>query len=669
MSDKIYFANMGIAEIGPDLMRKVDEYYDHLQSSGYYKRIEKSFRAYYGMPLTGRENTLEITSGGAQDELSYIRVNHYRNLAQHLLNLTTSQRPSPQPIAANSDHKSLSQATLASGLLDYYSREKRVERNLKLAAEQAIVMSEGYIKIEWDTSLGEEVMPEERDEADPQSLEKMVREGDIRFSNLSPLDVVKDPSKENSQDMDWCITRQFVNRYEMASRYPELTDKILDVDTKEPSELLKLNFGSKTTTDDIPVYEFFHRKSDAVPDGKYVAFISGDVVLYYGDLPYRQIPLRRIAPAELIGSPFGYSPMFDLLAIQEAIDALYSVVVTNQTTFGVQNIMAPKGHDIQATALSGALNLIEYDDKLGKPEALNLTHTPAEIFNFIEQLEAVMETLSGINSTVRGNPETSLKSGSALALVQSQAIQFSSGLQASYSQLVEDVYTDALNLLRDYAKSKRVVAIVGKNNRYMLREFNGDDFSEINRVVVNSGSAMSQTLSGRMQIAQDLIQNGMIKRPEEYLNVVITGNLQPLMEGDHAELMLVRDENEEMQQGKMVEALAIDAHSLHIREHRCVLASPEMRNNPDIVNIVTAHIMQHIELLRGTDPMLLAMLGEQSLSVPPPPPETQAGGTPAKNPKGQQPNPEAPEEPAYPENPQTGNEWDPNTGGGVIPPQ
>jgi hypothetical protein len=38
---------------------------------------------------------------------------------------------------------------------------------------------------------------------------------------------------------------------------------------------------------------------------------------------------------------------------------------------------------------------MEYDPAIGKPEAMNLTSTPPEIFNFIGMLESVSETLVG----------------------------------------------------------------------------------------------------------------------------------------------------------------------------------------------------------------------------------------------------------------------------------
>ena len=161
---------------------------------------------------------------------------------------------------------------------------------------------------------------------------------------------------------------------------------------------------------------------------------------------------------------------------------LYSTAVTNQSTFGVQNILVPKGHDLSTAQMSGGLNVMEYDPKVGEVKALNLTQTPAEIFNFMQMLEKLAETISGVNSVARGNPEASLKSGAALALVQSQAIQFSMGLQQSYAQLVEDLGTGTISILKTYAQVPRVAAIAGKANRPMMKSFVGADLDQINRL-------------------------------------------------------------------------------------------------------------------------------------------------------------------------------------------
>ena len=127
-------------------------------------------------------------------------------------------------------------------------------------------------------------------------------------------------------------------------------------------------------------------------------------------------------------------------------------------------------------------------------------------------LEQNMETLSGVNSVARGNPQDSLRSGTSLALVQSQAVQFMSGLQQQYVRLVEDVGTGLINILKEYAKTNRVAQIVGKSNKAYIKEFTGQDLKSINRIVVDFSNPMSKCLEKGTEV---LMANGSIKKVEE----------------------------------------------------------------------------------------------------------------------------------------------------------
>jgi hypothetical protein len=120
---------------------------------------------------------------------------------------------------------------------------------------------------------------------------------------------------------------------------------------------------------------------------------------------------------------------------------------------------------------------MEYDPAIGKPEAMNLTNTRLRFSTSLECLKACLRRLSGVNSVARGNPEASLKSGAALALVQSMAIQFSQNLQQSYARLVEDVGTGTIKILQTYASVPRVAAIAGKSNRPLMKQFTGEDLT------------------------------------------------------------------------------------------------------------------------------------------------------------------------------------------------
>lgn len=625
MADReMYFAAKEAEETAGILLEKSKSFYNMMESNHYLEKLTDMWRAYHGAYETGylgSSHQIEFT--GEQGELVTLPVNHFRNLAQHIYVMITSNRPTMEARAVNTDYKSLAQTYLANGILDYYMREKHLEDAVKKAAEMAIVLGSGFIKLEWNATAGEIY------DADEETGE-LDYEGEIEFSNLSPYDVVVDGTKE-SWDHDWVLVRGFKNRFDLMAKYPEHADRIQGLPSKGEDSSYRLGIWSNDDTDDVAIYEFYHRRSESMPEGRYILFVDCDIVLMDTPLPYRQVPIFRIAPSDIIGTPYGYTPMFDVYPIQEAINSLYSTILTNQNAFGVQNLFVPRGADIAVNTLEGAMNIIEGN---AKPEPLNLTQTPAEVFKFLEVLIQSAETISGVNSVARGNPEASLKSGAALALVQSMALQFISGLQQSYVKLIEDVGTALVNILKDFATTPKVVALVGKNNRTFLEEFTGEQIAAINRVVVDVGNPLARTTAGRVQMAEQLLQMNLLKSPEQYFQVLNTGKLETAFEGEFNELLLVKSENERMMKGESVQATALDKHSLHIKEHKSVLADPDLRKDPELVQNVLAHIQEHIELLRTTDPDLLMLLGEQPLQDPmaaqmaPPVPQTPLAGSP-----------------------------------------
>jgi hypothetical protein len=633
--DDIYFAAKSAEDCASVLVRKGDSFYNTLRSNAFLDKLNSMWRAYHGAYGGDVGSGHQINFTGEQGELTTLPVNHFRNLAQHMFVMITSNRPIMESRAVNGDYKSLAQTYLANGILDYYMREKKLEDCIKKATEMAIVLGAGFIKLEWNATAGESYDHDEE-------TGEFVYEGEVEFSNLSPLDVVVDGTKE-SWNNDWIMVRTFKNKYDLVAKYPELADKIKGIPSKSQDGSQRLAIFSNDETDDIPVYEFYHRKTESMPDGRYMLFCSAEVVLLDTKMPYRRVPIFRIAPSDIMGTPYGYTPMFDVFPIQEGINSLYSTIMTNQAAFGVQNLWVQRGADINVNNLEGGMNIIEGNSK---PEPLNLTATPKEIFDFLEKLIESAETISGVNSVARGNPQASLKSGTALALVQSMALQFISGLQQSYVKLIEDVGTSLIEILKDFAHTPKVIALVGKNNRTYLKEFTGEQISDIARVVVDVGNPLSRTIAGRVQMAEQMLQMQMLKTPEQYFQVIETGRLQNAYQGEIAETLNIQRENEMLLEGTPVMATMLDAHRMHIMEHKSVLADPDLRADAELVTNTLNHIQEHINYLRTTDPGLLQMIGEQPLPPIPVPTTTGENGMPmspapagAPPPEGGQPPP------------------------------
>lgn len=605
------------SELG-DLMAKVDDFYTQLRNVGHADRIRRSYAQYHGNSIDGR--TDRLVSAGEQGELSKISVNKYRALLRHQLSLVTSERPATHVTPINTDHKSMASAIVGEQILDYYMRAKDLERVIFDATEKSNWSSEGYVALDWDTEAGEPFA------VDPDDESKMVMTGDVVYRTYTADEVCRDIYSDKPE---WYITVDYVNRWDYAARFPEHKEDVLTSSSQPGGKLNYSNYNLPATAineDRIALFRFYHKKTPALPEGRMVLFTS-NVKLYDSPLPYKEIPIYRIAPASVDSTNLGYTQGFDLLAAQETIDELYTAVISNNLAFSRQCIVMPRGADVHHRDLADGLTLIEADSEDAKNiRPLQLTNSSPETYNLIDRLDNEMESMTGINEVVRGAPGPNVRSGNAMALLSAQAIKFNSTLQQAYVKLIEDVGTATLKFLQEYARAPRFIEIVSKSERAYLQEFSSESLSGVSRVHVETVSALSKTQAGRIEIANNLLQEGMIKRPEQYISVLNSGKLDPVIEAEQSEMMNIRAENELMAKGEMPPVILTDNHALHIREHRTVLDSPDARMDQAAVEATLAHIQSHIDTWGQTDPNVLAATGQQPMMAPPMPQGAPADG-------------------------------------------
>jgi hypothetical protein len=602
-----------------DLNEKVDQYYTQLWEMGWTSNIQRSYHVYYGK--CGSSSNLR--EAGSQSQLKDLMVNDYRSITQHVVTLVTANRPSFDVRCTNTDYKSIVQAKLGEQILEYYMRERSVEKLLKRQCDYASKYSEGFLSLDWDVTLGSIIG------ATPDG--RPMSEGDIRFSLYHTLQVIRDIYNDGPQD--WYITTQKVSKYELAAKFPAEEEAILRLDNSViKSNMRDIDYlvrgGDAGDTDMIPFYTFYHRKSAALPQGR-ICFFVETAKLLDGPLPYDNIPITRMAPKDFDGTCLGYSPLWDLLALQDASDRLYSGLTSNNITFCKQIVQTTTDNDINVSDLAEGLVLVESDAEI-KP--VNLTKSAPETYQLLQLYQSKMQELSGINEVVRGVPGPNLRSGNALAIVAAQAITYNSDMTSSYNMAIEDCGTLTLRLLKQFAGSEnpRYASIVGKYNKAYLKEFTADNISNVDRVTVQQRNAVISTTAGKIQLAENMLQNGIITNAEDYLMVVETGNLDVMTDPKVVENLLIRQENEWMSEGKTPQAVFTDNHTQHVSMHKAVLANIEAREDPDVVRAVTDHMGMHLDLMRTTDPELLMLTGNQ--------PSQMNQGVPAPNGNVQQPS-------------------------------
>lgn len=621
-ADTYWAAEPDTLKLIGSLSQKVTDFDKHIDTSGRWLTARDLYYNYYLV----NETTYTFPTYGA-DGFKRLNINHFRAYLKHLLSLVTSQRVVPEPIATNTDYKSQAQVNFCKNILRYLNKEKKFDAQFQAATETALLLGAAYIVREWDAKLGDKYA---EDPATGESKQK----GDVVTGVYNWLDVIFDFASGSYEDTNWTILRKYVNRWDLIAKFPAFADQIRSMSVAPETKRHRLgHMINELNNDLIPLYTFHHKKTPAVPNGRTTLFLDSNTCLFDGALPYKRVPVSRISADAQIDSAFSYSISMDLLPVQKVYNALCSAVCTNQAAFGVQNILIPREAAISLSQLTEGLNAIYYDPLVtngAKPEALNLLMNKQEVFTWIEYLEKKMAQISGVNDTIQGQPEANLKSGTALAFVASQALTFISPLSRSYHDLISDTWTGILDILKEYATTPRMVLISGVANKAEAKQFSNKDLENIDRVIVEDGNPLTQTIAGRIQVAQDLVQAGLSTK-EEYLNVLTTGQLEPVYQYDNAQVMRIKEENEQLQMGKPVKAMSSDNHPLDIREHMVLLNSPEVRNDPDPNNpvkmAVTQHILEHMDMWTTADPRLLA-----ALNIPPAPPPPAMMGLPGNMP-------------------------------------
>lgn len=590
------------------LKEKIDQFHTFLKTTERDKLWRECLRTFY----SGYFSKGEVIRTGEQGERRKAYINHLKNLLTHLEVLTLSSRPTPNPRAINADHDSQAQCILARNILNYYRREKRLETENRSVLRSALCLGEGWSTCRWDGKI---------------PVSETVS-GDIVSKVHMPWEVARDPSLKDVHANQWFIVTSWENRFDIASKYPKVSEEVLKVDKDSFVNYIREYYEDVSIISDsdlIPVHMFYHKKTSACPEGKEIIFTENGIILENNDLPYDNIPVYYTMPDLQLNSNFGYTVAFDLLPMQKVYDGAMSAILTNLNNFGINNILAPADADVDITDVTSGSRLIAYKGDR-EPKHFAISAVSPELVKMLDILQSISETISSVSAVIRGNPPASLQSGAALALVETMTVRFNSALQQSYVLYYEDLYTGIIDMLKNFADNERQIIIAGRFNKTLFKTFNKDNLASVSRVLVDIGNPLMQTDAGRKELADIYFKMGVLSTPDEYLEVVETGNLEPLVQSKRAQLLLIQEENEKLLKGEATPVVLTDDHYLHIKEHALPLSTVEARGDIKIVEVSNKHLEAHINILRSSDADLLKILGQEPVqaqpAVPPMNPQT-----------------------------------------------
>lgn len=629
-SPETYFANLETKQCAFEVWSRIEEYYNEMRRTGRLALYRNSYTNFY----MGWIYRASMWRSGEEGELTRSFWNHERNLLQHLIVQTTQNKIAYKAQVKNSNARSANLIEFGNGLAEHYAestdKDHQVTRKGTQSVEDTLVWGESSIVGLWNRFKGDPVAQ------DPETGQ-ILNDGDMEYFNVTPMDQIINTTHQSRDAVQWRVIRRWVNKYDLAAMYPKLAGQVTQYNDSESSYATKLVSLIHHDRETIPIFYFFHEKTPSVPQGRLLVMADPTCIFEDGPLDqgegkrgYDHVPVYDNIVSIMQGSPYGYSVAFDLIPLQQTLNELVSAVTTNNINFAIQCVMAAKGSNLQWQQLATGMSFIEYDPKMaekGKPEALNLLASKVETYNFIDMILKNMETIAGINSMVRGNPDSDITSGQYAALVTTQSVIFNSGLQKAYTRQMESLMTGTLRTVKKNMIGKKVVRIVGETSEPYLKEFAQSDLADFQGIGVELTNPMIQTPAGKMSMAETLLKTGLIKDAQQYIQVYTEGDLPNLTRRQETQNKLIKQENEAMMKGMTPEVAFTDNHVQHLLEHSILLDSIDVRLNPNSPAAIAAygHYQKHINCLVGgidpitkqpvgpTNPILAGIFGQPTL--------------------------------------------------------
>lgn len=609
---------------------------DHTNYGLRTQRFAKAYQAYYGLAWSSDYGTTQV---GEQGEFSAININELRRQIKGVVSMTTQNRVVFDCVTTSTDVQAQNNVIIGNSLLEQKFYVDKVESKCKEMLEQGLVFDSSYIFVGYKTD--NEIVGVDGEG-------KPVYKGSLDVEVLNKLDVIVEPSLDSWDKHEYVLFRRQENRYNLAAKYTEVAEEILDLPL--PNNLQRMKMA--TSPEESPfiwVYYTFHKPTKALPQGRMHVCLDDNIILFDDVNPYQCLPVVCYKPHTVYGSSEGHALSYDLMPVQEAMNTLDSSILTMAENFAIPNITAGANWKGQETSLSGGMKLITGNSDKdapngGFPQAMDMPKPDSIYMQLNMEYRERLVNLAGSNAAAQGQTQAQ-QSGTAIALAQSAAQTNNSSVESGYIIALEQIAALILRVCRLFLTKDEIISQAGMSLDFQASTFATASLDEIALVKVDVGNSLAKTISGRLEIATQLLNQGQVSALE-YLSILQTGNLPKVIQTKTAASAQIQYQTQQLMSGQRPSASVLDNQVDYIRAFKSILDIPGMRENSKVLALVNECIEERLGLflqLQTGNPILTDIvmdipIGTTQQSMAGAPQQVEQGAVPSA--PEQQSNPE-----------------------------
>lgn len=540
-----------------------------------FRRIEHNLALYKGIQYHSQNMREDTRDQGIDRTQSITKIvsNHIYDLVQNKVSRLIKYRPGIVALPTSNELEDRVGAKMSENLIRHIwylqDFEGKVQNEF---VKLTHVMGECYLAVLWDPNAGEmhedmkdylkdlnekgEVIlkgengePELDEEGKPIKLTRVVKYGDTIYEVWFTLDVLLDRKNQYSK-CDYMYHRELKSRGEIKKKYPEALDQATVTEDGgnyydyEKMEVKKLG-------DKMACWTFYHRKTENLPKGAKIKLI-GNKVVSCEPLPFTSgdFPVERLTDIDLPGEIHGESFITFIKGLTGTYNNLTNIVLRNQVMVAHPKWVFPAG-SVKKESLGNDITLVEFKGPQ-PPQLIQQNPTPNEIFAFRDALKQEFQQISGIFGVSRGEPPPGIKAGVALQFLAEQENERFNEMVLKYNEWIKQVAVKTLERCADNYEpdDKRMLMILGNQNKWMTTFFDVKYLSRKYDVRVQNASALPQSKAARTQYLYDLSEKYPEQVPPEMvLDLIDISIPEKFIDYATATVRAAEAENESIMQG------------------------------------------------------------------------------------------------------------------------
>lgn len=481
----------------------------------------------------------------------------------------------------------------------------------------------------WDKNKGEKIASENvivvGENGMPNIEEVVYYEGDLDYGLITPYEIYPESIFIQGIGAQRSI---IVEQVKNVDEIYDLYDLKVDGSEIETFDLTPVSngagfgyessvmaLGQHTVKNSEKVITYFEKPSKHCPNGKMAIIVGKEHLIYYGDLPYDEIPIVQVMCKEAAGLFFGRSVIEELIPLQRAYNGCVNRIHEYIKRIAIQSYLVEEGSiDVDEYEENGVApgEMMTYKQGYKPPAPMQNGQLPKEVMDERHNLVRDMEYTAGVSQLmVTGATPSGVKSGTAIESLR-EIDNTRLSLTGDHIRTgVKNLARVWLMIYKRYANTRRAINYIGMNDIASAIMWSGEDiksydieYTAENELILSEDIQKQRFFEaynlGLFADADGNIPERVKYKAREFMKI---GNYSELMSLDTLQTQTAQRENVFFENGSFPNVSEFDDHVIHIDEHMRYVLQMKFQvlknKKPEYAALFESHIGHHKRVVQA----------------------------------------------------------------------